>query len=128
MKLIPRSDLSIRVTPTDLVPGVYIRKDVVTSVQEGFVYTQDEMGVECLIGIIPHVLTDVNKRKCVFGHVEWEKGDIFSHKGKTFWTIASVKGLTVHFCNHLGKRIQKERAEFEEMLRTGELEPILNNG
>lgn len=125
MKLVAVDHLDTRITPDQIVPGVFIKRDVVTKVEQGYVFTQDRMGGEILLGIIPHVLTDVNKRKCAFGRVEWEAGDSFLYKGKEFWTlvedwndswrIQTLKFITVRTKQH-----------FQEMLENGVLEPLIH--
>jgi len=111
-----------RITVNDLKVGSIVRKDIVTKIEQGYVFTQ-EHGEEILLGIIPHVLGNVNKGKAAFGAVEWEVGDRFRMEHREEWVILEITPQAIIF--QTPKRVKVvDNLEFEAML-SYVLEPLL---
>ena len=124
VKTMKRISLPInrRITVNDLKVGSIVRKDIVTKIEQGYVFTQ-EHGEEILLGIIPHVLGNVNKGKAAFGAVEWEVGDRFRMEHREEWVILEITPQAIIF--QTPKRVKVvDNLEFEAML-SYVLEPLL---
>lgn len=111
------------VNVAELIPGFWVGERMITRVEQGWVFASNEEE-EVFLGIIPHVMNDLNKKRIGHGVTLWEEGDTFMLDGKK--RLVLVERLPgIYRLETLNQRSMiMNQEEFLELISGGRLEPL----
>jgi hypothetical protein len=122
MKMISNAQLPVSVS--EVVPGFWVGNRLVTRVEQGYVYASNQTE-EIFLGIIPHVLSDVNRMRHSHGTTEWEIGDRFMFDGKHRLEVLDITDQMLCFQIDNKRKVKvMDIREFRGYLKGNRLEPL----